>query len=67
MISLLTLPSSFFAVLINWHDGFCQKFEYILYTQTKIAPFYCTKFVIVPVKGFRLVREMQECTAEFSK
>ena len=25
MISLLTLPSLFFAGLINQHDGFCQK------------------------------------------
>ena len=25
-------------------------------------PFHCTKFVIAPVKGFWLVREMQECT-----
>ena len=32
------------------------------YAQTKIKPFYCKKFVIAPVKGFRLVRAMQECT-----
>ena len=32
------------------------------YAQTKIKPFYCTKFVIAPVKGFYLVREMQERT-----
>ena len=25
MISLLTLPSSFFAGLIDWHNGFCRK------------------------------------------
>ena len=25
MTDLLTLPSSFFAGLINWHDGFCQS------------------------------------------
>ena len=31
------------------------------YAQTKIKPFYCTKSVIAPVKGFRLVRAMQEC------
>ena len=31
-------------------------------TQTKMKPFYCTKFVIAPVKDFRLVRETQECT-----
>ena len=36
-------------------------------TQTKIKLFYCTKFVIAPVKGFRLVRKMPECTIEFSK
>ena len=36
-------------------------------TQTKIKLFYCTKFVIVPVKDFCLVREMQEFTTEFSK
>ena len=33
--------------------------------QTKMKPFYCTKFVIAPFKGFRLLREckkvMQEC------
>ena len=33
------------------------------YVQTKIKPFYCTKFVIAPAKGSHLVREMQECTA----
>ena len=32
-----------------------------------IKPFYCTKFFIAAVKSFRLVRDMQECTAEFSK
>ena len=31
------------------------------YAQTKIKPFYCTKFVIALVKGFRLVREVQGC------
>ena len=36
-------------------------------TQTKIKPFYCTKFVIATVKRFRLVREMPEYTIEFSK
>ena len=36
-------------------------------TQTKIKPFYCRKFVIAPVKGFCLVREVPECTIEFSK
>ena len=35
-------------------------------TQTKIKPFYCTEFTIAPVKGFHLVREMSECTTEFS-
>ena len=29
--------------------------------------YYCTKFVIAPVKVFRLVREMQEYTTEFKK
>ena len=29
--------------------------------------FYCTKFVIASVKGFRLVKEMEEYAAEFSK
>ena len=32
------------------------------YAQTKVKPFYCTKFVMAPVKGFQLVRETQECT-----
>ena len=36
-------------------------------TRTKIKPFYFRKFVIAPVKGFRLVEEMQECSTEFSK
>ena len=36
-------------------------------TQTKIKPFYCTKFVIAPVKGFHLVRETPECNIEFLK
>ena len=36
-------------------------------TQTKIKPFYCTKFVIAPIKGFRLVREMPEGTIELLK
>ena len=36
-------------------------------TQTKIKPFYCTKFFIAPVKGFRLVGEMPEYSIEFSK
>ena len=36
-------------------------------TQTKIKPFYCTKFVTAPVKGFGLVREMPECPIEFSQ
>ena len=31
------------------------------YAQTKIKPFYCTKSVIAPVKGFRMVRAMQKC------
>ena len=35
--------------------------------KTKVKQFYCTKFVIATVKGFRLVRKMQECTTEFSK
>ena len=35
------------------------------YAQIKIRPFYCTKFFIAPVKDFRLVREMQECTTVF--
>ena len=34
--------------------------------QTKIKPFYYTKFAIAPVKGFRPVRDMPECTSEFS-
>ena len=29
--------------------------------------FYWTKFVIAPVKGFRLVREIPKCTSKFSK
>ena len=33
------------------------------YAQTKMKSFLCVKFVIAPVKGFWLVREMQECTA----
>ena len=32
------------------------------YAQTNVKPFYCTKCVIAPVKGFWFVREMQECT-----
>ena len=36
-------------------------------TQTKIQPFYCTKFVVAPVNAFRLVRKIPECTTEFSK
>ena len=28
------------------------------FTQTKIKPFHCTKFVITPVKGFCLVRDI---------
>ena len=35
------------------------------FTQTKMKPFYCTKFVIAPVKGFRLIREMHKCITEF--
>ena len=31
------------------------------YAQTKIKPFYFTKSVIAPVKGFRLVRAITEC------
>ena len=30
--------------------------------QKKINHFVVPKFVVAPVKGFRLVREMQECT-----
>ena len=33
------------------------------YAQTKIKPFYCTKSVIASIKGFRLVRVMQQCIA----
>ena len=36
-------------------------------TQRKTILFCCTKFVIAPVEGFHLVREMQECTTKFSK
>ena len=36
-------------------------------TQTKIKPVYCTKFAIAPVRGCSLVRQIQECTTEFSK
>ena len=36
-------------------------------TRTKFKTFYIRKFVIAPVKGFRLVEEMQECSTEFSK
>ena len=32
------------------------------YAQTKIKPFYCTKFVIAPIKGIHPVRAVQECT-----
>ena len=32
-----------------------------------MKPFYCTKFVIAPMKGFRLVRDMPECKTELSK
>ena len=32
-----------------------------------IKPFYYKKFVIAPIKGFRLVRKRQECITEFSK
>ena len=31
----------------------------------KQKPFHCAKFVIAPIKGFWLVREMQECTKVF--
>ena len=33
--------------------------------RSAIVPFYCTKFVIAPVKGFRLARAMQECRVVF--
>ena len=33
----------------------------------KPKQFYCRKSVIAPVKCFYLVREIQKCTAEFSK
>ena len=36
-------------------------------TQTKIKPFYCSKFVIARVKGLRLVRDILDYTTEFSK
>ena len=32
-----------------------------------MKPFLCTTFVIPPVKGFHLVRDMPECIKEFSK
>ena len=32
------------------------------HAQAKFKSFYCTEFVIASVKGFRLLREMQECT-----
>ena len=36
-------------------------------TRAKIKFFYCAKFVMAPLRGFCLVRKMQEFTTEFSK
>ena len=53
--------------LLLFINHFNNKITLTSFTQTKVKPFYCTKFFIAPVKSFFLVKEMQECTTEFSR
>ena len=61
---MLLFTKTFFLPFIN-HLKITLKVQSS--TETKIKLFYCTKFVIAPVKGFRLLRKLPECTIEFSK